>query len=193
MIRDHLGDPDMTIANPHYRNAAPMKLYHMSRIEAAEATLDMDAIRQRRATRSDAATKAALIRFQKTAQWAEAVQIHTAFKAPYEAVLKRGVAAREEWYSATGQYGMSARDAPLEVKQRWAVNYLRHECTTYDGTYLQKYGEVGVRSAHNIIKRRVLELIRESYTELTSEVDTQLERMRPHSKSTSINEDGHML
>lgn len=37
-IRDFLGEPDEMRPNPHYRRAAPMRLFDFGRIEAAEAT-----------------------------------------------------------------------------------------------------------------------------------------------------------
>ena len=37
MIRNMLGEPDKTASNPHYRRAAPMKLYSVGRVLDAEA------------------------------------------------------------------------------------------------------------------------------------------------------------
>lgn len=38
MIRDMLGDPDLCVDNPHYKSAAPMRLWRLQRAVAAEAT-----------------------------------------------------------------------------------------------------------------------------------------------------------
>ena len=38
MIRDLLGEPDKQVPNPHYRQAAPMKLYYLFRVGRTERT-----------------------------------------------------------------------------------------------------------------------------------------------------------
>ena len=38
MVRDLLGEPDKRGANPHYRKAAPTRLYKISRVELIEST-----------------------------------------------------------------------------------------------------------------------------------------------------------
>lgn len=47
MIRDFLGDPDLTVDNPHYKSAAPMRLWRLQRAVAAEATPEFMTRRER--------------------------------------------------------------------------------------------------------------------------------------------------
>jgi hypothetical protein len=54
MIRDLLGDPDLYVDNPHYRSAAPMRLWRLQRAEAIEASPEF-AVRRERAERQRAA------------------------------------------------------------------------------------------------------------------------------------------
>jgi hypothetical protein len=58
MIRDLLGDPDLTVDNPHYKTAAPMRLWRLQRAEAAEALPEFTVRRERAAAQCAAAAKA---------------------------------------------------------------------------------------------------------------------------------------
>lgn len=59
MIRDLLGDPDLTADNPHFKTAAPRRLWRLQRAEAIEATAEFAARRERGERQSAAAGKAA--------------------------------------------------------------------------------------------------------------------------------------
>ncbi len=62
MIRDLLGEPDLRVDNPHYRSAAPMRLWRLQRAAAAEASAEFAARRDRAARRCTAAARAAQTR-----------------------------------------------------------------------------------------------------------------------------------
>src|ERR1700689_2097341 len=47
MIRDLLGDPDLLVDNPHYKSGGPMRLWRLQRAEAAEASPEFAARRER--------------------------------------------------------------------------------------------------------------------------------------------------
>lgn len=59
MIRDLLGGPDLRVDNPHYKTAAPMRLWRLQRAEAAEASPEFAARRDRAAGQCAAASRAA--------------------------------------------------------------------------------------------------------------------------------------
>lgn len=59
MIRDLLGDPDLTVPNPYYRSADPMRLWRLQRVEAAESAPGFAEQCDRGARRRAAASKAA--------------------------------------------------------------------------------------------------------------------------------------
>ncbi len=59
MIRDLLGEPDLRVDNPHYKTAAPMRLWRLQRAEVAEACPGFTAARERGARQCAAAAKAA--------------------------------------------------------------------------------------------------------------------------------------
>ena len=41
MIRDLLGEPDVLTDNPHYKTAAPRRLWLLQKVAAAEATAEV--------------------------------------------------------------------------------------------------------------------------------------------------------
>jgi hypothetical protein len=59
MIRDLLGDPDLTADNPHYKTAAPMRLWRLQRAEAVEATPEFAGRRERAELQCAAAARGA--------------------------------------------------------------------------------------------------------------------------------------
>ena len=62
MIRDLLGDPDLYADNPHYKSAAPMRLWRLQRAEAVEASPEFAARRERAERQCAAARKGAELR-----------------------------------------------------------------------------------------------------------------------------------
>ena len=59
MIRDLLGKPDTLRDNPHYKSAAPMRLWRLQHVEAVEATPEFAQRKARANGQRAAATKAA--------------------------------------------------------------------------------------------------------------------------------------
>ena len=59
MIRDLLGDPDVLTDNPHYKSAAPRRLWLLRKVQAAEITPEFATRRERAARQCAASAKAA--------------------------------------------------------------------------------------------------------------------------------------
>ena len=57
MIRDLLGDPDLTVDNPHYKSAAPMRLWRLQRAETAEASPEFTQRKERAARQCASAAR----------------------------------------------------------------------------------------------------------------------------------------
>jgi hypothetical protein len=62
MIRDLLGAPALTVDNPHYTSAAPMRLWRLQAVEAIEASPEFAGRRERAARQCAGAAKAAATR-----------------------------------------------------------------------------------------------------------------------------------
>lgn len=68
------------------------------------------------------------------------------------------------------------RDAPPEVRARWAVNYARHHLTKYDEALEEVAGKIGVAEATQAIWRKVYAAVAAAYPELAEECRRQAER-----------------
>jgi hypothetical protein len=67
LITTLLGDPDLTVDNPHYKTAAPMRLWRLQRAEAAEALPEFTS-RSQRAKRERLGRQIAAAKAQETRQ-----------------------------------------------------------------------------------------------------------------------------
>lgn len=169
MIRDLLGAPDKTAPNPYYRSQAPMKLYLLSRVIAIEQTLDLDAMRNRRLKRSLAAKKAVATRVLRILERAKNCDLQCDFSEPLVTVRKKAVRhhdylmmERAIWYNSPPKNTYHGVDHEVYYKDRWAVNYLRHERTDYD-YWLYVLGG----SVRHTLRERIHDEIAKIYPELT--------------------------
>ena len=96
--------------------------------------------------RNRAAAKAVKTKVSKLTEWAEHVRIEYNFPASSE----------------------------LCGSDRQKVNYLRHECTSYDYTLDDTYGATGKDNAYKIIKNRILAEISRRFPELVQEAGRQM-------------------
>ncbi len=65
-----------------------------------------------------------------------------------------------------GRYDASGEDASLAHQDRWAENYLRHECIDYETALAQLHGRCGKDEAYELLRRRVDEMIRTRFPTL---------------------------
>ncbi len=176
LIRVFLGEPD-DIRNPHYRCAAPMKLYSMRRAETAEQTEEFREEQTKAKRRQAAAYRAAETKRSATMAHAESVE----FDIPaleMEDLISRACAHynsrhRDQWMMATPK-------SDPEFLERIAVNYLRHVCTDYDWELRELRWRVGNDLACDTVRTRVLCAIAEAYPLLADECFRQgMCRVRP--------------
>lgn len=148
MIRDLLGEPDKLQQNPHYSGAAPMRLYLLTRVDAIEAMLDVEFMKKARERRSAACARATATRETNRMRRIEECKPRYDFSEPLDIVRVRAEAAnrkmaayheQEYWEyvercERRGETPGPRRASRTETssEDRWAVNYLRHECTDYD-------------------------------------------------------------
>ena len=143
LIRDVLGEPDSLARNPHYGNAPPMKLYDLERVKECEKNITLPD-KALRTRRKNTAKKAVDTKIKNIIHLARTCKINTFFD--------------EDW-------GYRNR--------RQIVNYLRHECTSYDYELASKYGVTGVQIFHDIIKNRILRKIIKRYPKLKDVASSQ--------------------
>ena len=175
LITQFLGEPDATKPNPHYRAAAPMRLYARARVEVAEQFVQAAAKAQARSQTGKmvAARKAAELVAQ-----AEQTPIRVK-RLPFEQVQDQAIASynafHEELLWERGHdYNPAHLDSDPAFLDRITVNYIRHALTEYD-THLEAVaGKVGVSEAVATIRRRIFAEIAHAYPEYTQECHRQV-------------------
>lgn len=178
MIQDLLGEPDEMADNPHYRSAAPMRLYLLSRVDAIESTLDVEAMKQARLKRSAAARRAVATRQKNLEMRIFTINLNYRFDEPLALVRSKAATANEEIvayhereYQAYVERCLARGEEPeprrgpahpkVAAEDRWAINYLRHERSSYDDL-LYEFGSW----ARDILRRRIHQEIAKTYPEL---------------------------
>jgi hypothetical protein len=179
MIRDYLGDPDITRPNPRYAGAAPMKLYRAERVKAAEASAEW-AQRRMLATRRRAAGMAVADRKRaETRELARQVAADLVASLVFPADPQQtAIDAYNQWHSASctcpswRELGFCGKRAdvgdPSEFLHRITVNYARHSLTGYDRAYKRLTGRVGHQDAHEFLR-----------AEVTAAIEARLEASAP--------------
>lgn len=173
MIRAFLDKPDREAPNPHYRSAAPMKLYFLWRIEAIESTTEW-AISSVKALKMSASAK-------KTAESRRRDLLDELSRL---SISIPQLAMRELIFRACKHYNALAlerdKDSRADIDSnkafldRITVNYLRHEMSIYEDSLDQVYGRIGADAARGKIRMKVYEAIAETYPELAAECTRQL-------------------
>lgn len=188
LIQRFLGEPDETAPNPHYRTAAPMRLYLVSRVEACEQT---EAWQTARATTQQRQQRAvAVAAGQREAVLARVAALTIAVQdvepdALTHAACRHYNRRQEDWEEGRhdrGQFDNQPRlpaspDSDPAFLARITVNYLRHQGTSYERQLEQLFGKVGADAGRARVKKRVLEAIAEAYPHLASECARQRVRM----------------
>jgi hypothetical protein len=171
LIRDFLGAPDTLKRNPYYAKAAPMRLYAVSRIEAAEQLPAFLVAQERASRRAEAANTAAGTRRAILFQRVAAMEIRVE-ELSLERVQRRAIAA----FNARNEMAEPATEASAAAfLDRIMVNYVRHHLTAYDAHLEELAGRTGVRAAVRTIRRRIYATIAHTYPALAAECGRQME------------------
>lgn len=180
-IRRFLGEPDQLKKNPFYRTAAPMRHYLQERVEKVEATDEWASWRTRSLKRSTAARQVAKRKEDDLLQEVSRVRISVSAPPGLGTVRKAAVnhfnerSAERALWRGDIEYEPATLDSDRQFLDRITVNYLRHECTTYDDVLDSLARRVGKRKAYDLIRGRVLDAVAERYPELRSECVRQKE------------------
>lgn len=172
MIKKFLGEPDATRDNPHYKCAAPMKLYETKRVERVERRKSFKEYMEASAGRKASAQKGVKTKIEKALEYARTVGINVPTM-DYDKVVKRACQSYNEWheYDRNGFYNDYFTPAdPLhsdaDFLRRITTNYLRHECSSYEQQLYKFFGKTGVNEAHDILQKRINDEIQRIYPQL---------------------------
>lgn len=158
-------EPDREEVNPHYRCAAPMKLYDVRRIESIEATDEFRTLYNAALKRRMAAKKAADTKMQAMKEYVHSIEI----KMPNlsrEQVFRQAVAHYNDLWNWRGRYDKHINDYRIldnETLERLAANMIRHSMTDYEDALERSYGKVGVEYAHDYLKEKINRMVHDAY------------------------------
>lgn len=176
LIETLLGPPDQTARNPVYRSKAPMRLWERTRVEAAEKHPDFLVYQAKRA-KASARSKAVAERKQRELlDKVDAIDIYVK-RWPLPKLLRAAVWEWEQMGAERGEYLRDGADADDATKNRWAVNYVRHNLV-YSGQDLILFpGQTGINKAEAALEHKIYDAIAELYPDLAEEALSQAERL----------------
>lgn len=149
-----------------------MQLWLQNRVESAETDCRFVAYQTDRARRSIAAQQSAEKRRLELLHEIDKLDVHVEHH-PISEIMDISL---QDWRSnqnERGKYGADGKSAPLHHRQRWAVNFIRHNLTEYDSQLDEVAGRAGVNEAVDKIRARVLDKIADIYPELAHECHRQ--------------------
>ena len=181
LIKELLGEADKRSRNPYSRKKPDVQLYLIERVEECkklEAWINYQETRKRR---SESAEKTQEAKREKTLELAKTCPINWKEYTP----INTQEAIQEGWdawtYMKNERSNIYEFGTPdKETLHRWAVNYLRHNCITYEETLFDTKGRTGVDQAYYIIKDRCLDMISKRFPEFDDECYKQYERMHEY-------------
>ena len=166
MIREFLGSPDKELDNNFGKKT---KLYLICRIELAERSPEFKKRLPEIWHLRRQAEKAIKTKRHKTEEWA--IQVPIEIKKLSMAELYKQALSWHEVKDFSKVHETLAK--------RWMVNYLRHQCTAYDGLTTQGlYRKIGRDKAYQIIRERTLMLIINKYPVLAEAAKDQIIRYK---------------
>jgi hypothetical protein len=172
LIERELGEPNKTARNPMYRTAAPCRLWlrcHVEAAEKAEPFLAHQARRQGMSRRSksiaEGKREALLARIA-----AMAVDVRAL---PIARVRAQAIMDWEDRQAERGRHDAVGAHADAQTRDRWTVNFIRHQLCEYDLELDRVAGQIGVHDAVAAIRSKVYAAIAAAYPVLADECRRQ--------------------
>jgi len=177
MVEKLLPNPKL-VRNPHYKCAAPMKLYPLSAVEGLLSIKDVQDAIEKHKRRSSAAKKAVQTKLDNVDLRADNAIKNIIVKTESD-VEAHAIDAYNEW--ETVKANTSNHYEPNYITStpsrafldRITVNYIRHELTEYDERLCEEKGKVGKASFYIKYKLGVLDAIAKAYPKYAAECERQ--------------------
>lgn len=183
MMNKFLPCPDDWRDNPFYKNAPPMEFWSTETVKEIESSPEFQAALEKSKKRKLAAQKAVQTKYRKNMAWMDQKSKEIAvIRIPMDELKKRTIEAKNVWYNYQelefGRYDFirASETTDADVMQRWEVNYIRHNLTSYDQTLFEARGKIGKDDGYIKYKTAVLDKIAEVYPELKDECEAQKPR-----------------
>ena len=155
LIKTYLGDPDRTDPNPIYPGkGAPRKRWEQTRVEAAEKCPEFLAHQTKRAKVSARSKGVAEKKRQRLISEVKAIDFRVA-RWPLPKLVRAAIAEWEQMGAERREYARYGADADDSTKNRWAVNYIRHNLVRIGpGQHLPLLrGQTGISQAEAVLDR----------------------------------------
>ena len=169
-----LGNPDKVVPNPFYKKAADMQLWYLRRILEIEDSPEFRAEFLKAQGRKKVAQEVVQRKQDTIMKYAVTTPIHLEIRSR-ETLEKNAARAYNDWHSYRDDfYAVDERKVSHDFLSRITVNYIRHEMSSYEDKLFEIHGKVGVGLAYEVIKKRILNKISETYPWLADECARQL-------------------
>ena len=172
LISKFLSTPDATKTNPHYKNAAPMKLYVKDRVQQIEVSSTFMEAKIKAENRSRSASKAVKTKIDKTLKLAKEFDTDVNILSKQE-LVELACQHYNHLNFERGKDGWASPDSDEIFLNRISVNYLRHVHSDYDYSLSQLKRKTGKSKAYKLVKNNTLEKIAKSYPWLADECESQ--------------------
>lgn len=184
LIAKFLPEPTLK-PNPHYKKAAPMKLWRESDVMEIMETPEFIEAMEKAAKRKAAAGKAVQTKVNILAQEMERVTASLNVKiVPEESLANRAISAKNLWNEEKANMRndwfycpIIASDVDKATLDRWVVNYIRHHLVKYDKALGRMDGRVGKYDIYPDMKKAVLRKIAEVYPSYAEECQRQIDEL----------------
>lgn len=175
MIDQVLGEPDMFKPNPAYKSAAPMRLYSIYRIEAAEShpyfADHLTVVDKRRTAIQPSLDK----RRRKTLKEVENLCIRIE-PVSLEQCQREALEGYFAYHDRSNAVDLNeVKNNNPDFVDRITVNHIRHNRTCYDEKLIEQAGKIGVAMAQEIVRAKVYKAIMSTYPALEDECRRQLD------------------
>lgn len=176
-VAKFLGEPDEERTNPHYKKAAPVKLFLRSRVTAIEETSAFNDWLAKSAKRKQSAIIAVNTKSDRLV--GELETFHPAIPNLSRDELERK--AYSSWLCFKQEKAREFGNPPFidegdfdeEFMARISVNYLRHHKHVYDKKIRKVEGKIGSYRFREMIRGKIFHAISEKYPWLAEECDRQ--------------------
>ena len=182
MIQDLLPEPEEK-KNPVFRRASPMKLWNVEDIEnvmVTEAFKEAEIIANKRKA---SAVKAIEKRYNDLMQIIDdkIEEIHVR-KLDDDTLRKNTLISKQNHFADRYELYGGFEMPDESTMNRWVVNYIRHELTTYDYELYTIAGKVGVHDGYIKYKKAVLYKIAELYPNYSDECERQMSGIKTYQR-----------
>jgi hypothetical protein len=166
LIERFLDPPERTAPNPHYRSAAPMRLWSLETVLKAEQDPAFQEALAQAQRRRKGARKGALRRRELTLELARNLPLQIE-RIPPDELLQL---VQEDYLERKGEWvEFKPWGRPGPLRDRLCVNYLRHEASEYDLHLEILQGKTGIAQAYLVLWERITQAIAEAYPQLAAE------------------------